>query len=136
MVLENLLEIINEINRSEISLANRKKAQPLSLIELEHHPDDRVQFNGFFSVTEYQRHLINAHESFKYLLQELEEYEFARTFEIMRVLRLKIDELEALFDPAHEELRFVPVVLNRSVRKFSQDEYLERNKKKRAYFFR
>ena len=39
MVLENLLEIINEINRSEISLANRKKAQPLSLIELEHHPD-------------------------------------------------------------------------------------------------
>ena len=80
----------------------------LSLIELEHHPDDRVQFNGFFSVTEYQRHLINAHESFKYLLQELEEYEFARTFEIMRVLRLKIDELEALFDPAHEELGTLP----------------------------
>lgn len=136
MVLDNLLEIIKEINRSEISISNRKKAQSLSLIELEYHLDDRMQFNGFYSVTEYQQHLINAHESFKYLLQELEDYEFTRTFEIMRVLKLKIDELEALFDPAHEELRFVPVVLNRSIRMLSQDDYLERIKKKRVYFSR
>jgi hypothetical protein len=136
MVLENLLEIISEINRSEISIANRKKAQPLSLIELEYHSDDRMQFNGFFSITEYQQHLMNAHESFKHLLKELEDYEFTHTFEIMRVLKLKIDELEALFDPAQEELRFVPVVMSRSVRMFSKDDYLERVKKKRAYSLR
>ena len=46
MVLENLLEIINEINRSEISLANRKKAQPLSLIELEHHGERGIRTLG------------------------------------------------------------------------------------------
>jgi hypothetical protein len=79
---------------------------------------------------------MNAHESFKHLLQQLEDYEFTRTFEIMRVLKLKIDELVALFDPAHEELRFVPVVMNHSLRLFSQDDYLERVKKKRAYFLR
>ena len=136
MVLENLLEIITEINRSEISISNKKRAQTLSLIELEYYPDDRMQFNGFNSLTEYQQHLMNAHESFKHLLQQLEDYEFTRTFEIMRVLKLKIDELVALFDPAHEELRFVPVVMNHSQRLFSQDDYLERLKKKRVYFFR
>jgi hypothetical protein len=61
MVLENLLEIITEINRSEISISNKKRAQTLSLIELEYYPDDRMQFNGFNSLTEYQQHLMNAH---------------------------------------------------------------------------
>lgn len=136
MILENLLEIISEINRSEISIANRKNAQPLSLIELEYHSDDRMQFNGFCSLTEYQQHLMNVHESFKYLLKELEDYEFTHTFEIMRVLKLKIDELETLFDPKQEDLRFVPVIMSRSVRMFSQDDYLIRVKKKRAYFSR
>ena len=72
MVLENLLEIITEINRSEISISNKKRAQTLSLIELEYYPDDRMQFNGFNSLTEYQQHLMNAHESFKHLLQRRE----------------------------------------------------------------
>ena len=136
MVLENLFELINEINRSEISINNRKKAQSLSLIDLDYDHDDRMQFNGFYSVTEYQQHLMNAHESFKYLLQELDNYEFTRVFEIMRALKLKIDELETLFDPTHEELRFVPVVINGSVRNFRQEDYLDRLKKKRAYFLR
>ena len=59
MVLENLFELINEINRSEISINNRKKAQSLSLIDLDYDHDDRMQFNGFYRVTEYQQHLMN-----------------------------------------------------------------------------
>lgn len=136
MVLENLLEIINELNRSEISISSRKKTQPLSLIDIEYHPEDRVQFNGFYSVVEYQQHLMNAHESFKHLLQQLEDYEYTRTSEIMRLLKMKIDELVTLFDPAHDELRFVPVVLNQSIRLLNQEDYLERVKKKRRCFWR
>lgn len=134
MVLENLLEIINELNRSEVSISNRKKTQPLSLVDIEYHPEDRVQFNGFYSVVEYQQHLMNAHESFKHLLQQLEGYEFTKTCEIMRLLKMKIDELATLFDPAHDELRFVPVVMNQTIRLLDQEDYLERVKKKTTLF--
>lgn len=131
MILENLLEIISELNRSEVSISAKKKQRHLSLIELDYHPQDRMQFNGFLSPGEYQQHLMNAHESFKHLLQQLEDYEFKRTYEIMRVLKMKIDELETLFNPAYDELRFVPVVLNQSIRALSNEDYLDLVKKKR-----
>lgn len=136
MVLENLLEIIKELNRSEVSISTSKRRRPLSLLDIEAYQDDRIQFNGFYSVLEYQQHLVDSHESFKHLLQQLEDYEFTRAYEIMRLLKMKIIELETLFDPKHDELLLVPVMMNQSARLLERDEYFERVKKKRPCFLR